>query len=121
LKGCDQFRALTPGQVKILSKKRWVLKRKLHVIASRLPDGELLILVTDSRPETALNDYARRWGFETLFAALKTRGFNPESTHFRDSHKLSKFLALLAIAFTWAMRAGLWLHPQKPLQLKSHG
>ena len=121
LKGCDQFLALIPGQVKILSQKRWVSKRKLHVIASRLPDGELLILVTDSRPETALNDYARRWGIETLFGALKTRGFNLEATHFRDSHKLSKLLALLAIAFTWAMRAGLWLHHQKPLQLKSHG
>jgi hypothetical protein len=121
LKGCDQFRALAPCQTKILSKKRWVSKRKLHVIASRLADGKLLILVTDSRPETALNDYARRWGIETLFGALKTQGFNLEATHFRDSHKLGKLLALLAIAFTWAMRAGLWLHHQKPLQLKSHG
>lgn len=121
LKGCDQFHALTPGQTKILSKKRWVLKRKLHVLASRLADGELLILVTDSRPQTALRDYARRWGIETLFAALKTRGFNLEATHLQHSHKLSKLVALLAIAFTWAMLAGLWLHLRKPLKLKSHG
>ncbi|MGD1902880.1 MAG: IS4 family transposase [Geitlerinemataceae cyanobacterium] len=120
-KGDDLFRSLAPGQVKILSKKRWVLKRKLHVVASGLDDGELLILVTDSRPQTALRDYARRWGIETFFGALKTRGFNLEATHFRDSYKLSKLFALLAIAFTWAMRAGLWLHERKPLQLKSHG
>ena len=119
--GYDQFQSLTPGQVKILSKKRWVLRRKLHVIASRLADGELLLLVTDSRPQTALRDYARRWGIETLFAALKTRGFKLEATHFRDSRKLSKLVALLAIAFTWAMRIGLWLHHKKPLQCKSHG
>ena len=84
-------------------------------------DGELLILVIDSRPQTALRDYARRWGIETLFAALKTRGFNLEATHFRDSHKLGKLVALLAIAFTWAMRAGLWLHHKKPLKCKAHG
>lgn len=120
-KGADLFRALTPGQVKILSKKRWVSKRKLHVIATRLADGELLILVTDSRPQTALRDYARRWGIETLFGALKTRGFNLEATHFRHAHSLCKLLALLAIAFTWAMRAGLWLHQKKPLKCKAHG
>ena len=120
-KGCDQFRSLTPGQTKILSKKRWVLKRKLHVITSRLADGELLILVTDSQPQTALRDYARRSGIETLFAALKTRGFNLQDTHLQHSHKLSKLVALLAIAFTWAMLAGLWLHQRKPLKLKSHG
>lgn len=120
-KGDDLFRSLAPGQVKILSKKRWVLKRKLYVVASGLADGELLILVTDSRPQTALSDYARRWGIETFFGALKTRGFNLEATHFRDSHKLGKLFALLAIAFTWAMRAGLWLHERKSLKLKSHG
>jgi len=32
-----------------------------------------------------------------------------------------KLFALLAIAFTWAMRAGLWLHERQPLKLKSHG
>lgn len=121
LKGWDQFCALTPGQTKILSKKRWVSRRKLYVIASRLADGELLILVTDSRPETALRDYARRWGIETLFGALKTRGFNLEATHLRDSHRLSKLLALLAIAFTWAMLAGIWLHQRQSIRLKSHG
>lgn len=119
--GYDQFRSLVPGQVKILSKKRWVLRRKLYVVATRLGDGELLILVTDSRPQTALRDYARRWGIETLFAALKTQGFNLEATHFRDAHRLGKLVALLAIAFTWAMRAGLWLHQKKPLKCKCHG
>ena len=82
---------LIPGQVKILSKMRGVSKRTLHVIASRLADGELLILVTDSRPETALNDYARRWGIETFFAALKTRGFIVSSIKNETSWLCSAF------------------------------
>jgi hypothetical protein len=120
-RGDDIFQSLTHGQMRILSHKRWVWRRKLHVVATRLEDGELLILLTDSQPKTALADYARRWGIETLFAALKTQGFNLESTHFRSSERLNKLLALLAIAFTWAMKTGLWLHQEKPVKLKSHG
>lgn len=43
-----------------------------------------------------------------------------ESTHFTDIHRLSKLLALLAIAFVWAMKTGLWQHTLKPIPLKSH-
>lgn len=120
-KGCDLFRSLTPGEVRVLSHKRWVWRRKLHVIATRLADGELLIVLTNVRPSSALRDYRRRWGIETLFAALKTRGFNLESTHLRSSQRLDKLVALLSIAFTWAMSTGLWLHQRQPLKLKSHG
>lgn len=119
--GSDIFRSLEVGQVKLLSRKRWLWGRKLHVLAMGLKDGELLILVTNINPETALSDYRQRWGIETLFAALKTRGFNLESTHFQDGAKLDKLVALLTIAFTWAMKAGLWLHHHKPIPLKVHG
>jgi hypothetical protein len=33
---------------------------------------------------------------ETLFAALKTRGFNLEATHMTDPAKLSTLIAILA-------------------------
>ncbi|MGD1936915.1 MAG: IS4 family transposase [Cyanophyceae cyanobacterium] len=120
-KGLDLFHSLTPGQLKILSQKRQVSKFAVYVVALRLADEELLIVVTDSRPETSLRNYARRWGIETLFGALKTRSFNLEATHFRDSQKLNKLLVLLAIAFTWAMGTGLWLHEQRGIKVKSHG
>lgn len=41
---------------------------------TRLDDGELLLLATSHRPKTALADYRLRWGIETLFSALQTRG-----------------------------------------------
>jgi hypothetical protein len=56
-----------------------------------------------------------------LFSALKTRGFNLESTHFRQAERLSKLVALLALGFCWAMLTGLWHHQHHPIAIKSHG
>jgi hypothetical protein len=75
------------------------------------------MIITTHDPQTALADYGNRWGIETLFGALKTRGFCLESTHFTDEARLSKLLALLALAFVWAMKAGLWRHTQQPIRL----
>ena len=114
------FANLAVGEQRVLSGKRWVWGRRVYVVATRLADGELLILATGHRPQSALADYRFRWGIETLFAALKTRGFNLESTHFRHAERLSKLIALLALAFCWAMLTGLWQHQQVPIPLKAH-
>lgn len=128
--GSHLFRSLAIGETRILSGKRWVWGRPVYVIGTRLEpqqksektDDDFLIIITSHEPDTALIDYARRWGIETLFGALKTRGFCLESTHFNDNVRLSKLLALLAIAFVWAMKAGLWRHIQKPIRIISaHG
>lgn len=81
----------------------------------------MLLVVTPTSPSSAITDYAARWGIETLFGIFKTRGFCLESTHFTDSERLSKLLALLTIALCWAFRTGQWLHEIKPLKLKKHG
>jgi Transposase DDE domain len=86
-----------------------------------LGSGEYLILVSPNFSAEAVAEYARRWEVETLFAALKTRGFNLEQTHLVDHQRLSKLLALLALAFCWCHRIGEWLHTQRPLKLKKHG
>ncbi|PZV02197.1 MAG: hypothetical protein DCF32_15315 [Leptolyngbya sp.] len=114
------FANLAVGEQRVLSDKRWVWGRRVYVVATRLEDGELLILATGHRPQSALADYRLRWGIETLFAALKTRGFNLESTHFRHAERLSTLIALLALAFCWAMLTGLWQHQQHPIPLKTH-
>ncbi len=107
------------GGSRVLSGRRWVWGRKVYVIGSRLPEsGELLILITDARPETALRDYAQPWGIENMFGALKSRGF---CLHFDNSERLSRLLTLLSLAFTWAMKAGFWTHECSPIRLRSHG
>jgi hypothetical protein len=89
--------------------------------ALRLEDGELLIIISDDSPTTAITDYARRWGIETLFGMFKTRGFCLESTHFTDSQRLSKLLALMSLAMCWAIKTGDWLSSHCPLKIKKHG
>lgn len=86
-----------------------------------LGSGEYLILVSPRSSAEAVEQYARRWEIETLFAALKTRGFCLEQTHLRDPERLSRLLALLALTFCWCHKIGEWLHEQKALKLKKHG
>ena len=45
------------GKQRRLSGKRWVWGRRVYIVATRLEDGELLILATAHRPQTALADY----------------------------------------------------------------
>lgn len=58
---------------------------------------------------------------ETLFGIFKTRGFCLESTHLKDSERLSKLLALLSLALCWVILTGECLHQLKPLTIKKHG
>jgi len=115
------FQDLQVGQSKVLTKRRRIWGRWLYVAALRLDDGELLIVVTAHAPESAISDYAKRWGIETLFGCFKTRGFCLESTHFNHPERLSKLIALLALAMCWAMLVGIWQNLLHPIKIKKHG
>jgi len=45
-------------------------------------------------------------GHESLFAALKTRGFNLEQTHISSIGKIDTLIAILTIAYIWAYKLG---------------
>ncbi len=66
-------------------------------------------------PQEAFTAYAKRWGAETLFGALKSRGFNLEGAHLPPPERLDK---LLALAFAWTYRTGEALAEQQPTPLK---
>lgn len=112
--------ALKPGQTHLLPGRRPIWGCFVHLSALRLDDGELLILATFGAPQDrAIDAYADRWQAETLFACLKTRGFNFEDTHLTDAARLSKMMGLLALAFAWSHRTGEQLHDQdRPIPLK---
>jgi hypothetical protein len=101
------------------ARKMW--GRELYLSGCRLKDGEYLILVSSEFSERPHEQYKNRWGIETLFGALKSRGFNLEDTHLKDLERLSRLLGLLALAFTWAFVVGLWQASLKELKLKKHG
>ncbi len=86
-----------------------------------MDDGELLIVISSDSPETAIADYGKRWGIETLFGLFKTRGFCLESTHFKDAERLSKLIALMTLALSWAIKTGEWLNQHRPIKVKKHG
>jgi Transposase DDE domain len=115
------FQDLQVGQYKVLRHKRLLWGHWLYIAALRLEDGDLLVIATQTAPQSAIRDYAQRWGIETLFGIFKTRGFCLESTHLTDPERLSKLIGLLSLALCWVVLTGEWLHQGKPLKIKSHG
>lgn len=83
----------------------------VHRSALRLADEDFLFIASSGAPQTgAIDAYADRWQVETLFGALKSRGFNLEDTHLTDPRRLAKLMGLLALAFAWTYRTGELLH-----------
>ena len=115
------FQDLQVGQHKVLRHKRQLWGHWVYIAALRLEDHSLLVVATQTAPKSAISDYAKRWGIETLFGIFKTRGFCLETTHLTDSERLSKLLALLSLALCWVILTGEWLHQLKPLTIKKHG
>ena len=115
------FQDLQVGMHKVLRHKRQLWGHWVYIAALRLEDGSLLVVATQTAPKSAIADYAKRWGIETLFGIFKTRGFCLESTHLTDFERLSKLLALLSLALCWVVLTGEWLHQLKPLSVKKHG
>ncbi len=104
--GTDPSKATTPVKIAMM----------------RLKTGEMLIVAASRiRIKTALPVYRNRWGIETLFSALKTRGLGLEDTHMTNPHKLATLMSVLAIAFCLAYKTGLWVARIKPPRHKSHG
>ena len=117
----QRYSHLQAQQVYVCPKRCWVFGLRLCTAVSKSKEGELVVLVCNADPDKALVRYAQRWQIETLFSALKSRGFNLEDTHMTTADRLDKLLALLAIAFAWAHLVGEWCHQQRPLKLKAHG
>ena len=85
-----------------------------------LAGGDTLIVVSDVFGEI-LHDYRRRWGIETLFQAMKGRGFDLEATHVTQADRLSRLLGLLTLGFVWCYKNGEVVSPEEPVRLKNHG
>jgi hypothetical protein len=112
---------LDTQEVYICPKRCFVFGLRLYLAVTKSNEGELVVLACNAQPEKALLRYSQRWQIETLFSALKSRGFNFEDTHMMTSARLDKLLALLTIAFAWAHLVGEWCYAQRPLKLKAHG
>ncbi len=117
----ELFKNLRKGQYRALKGRRMICGVHLYIIGAKLADGRFLIVVTDKKPEIALDDYRKRWQIETLFGCFKSRGFNFESTHICAPDRIMKMIALLSLTFYWCYLSGEWKNRQKTIKIKSHG
>ena len=113
------FEKVKPCGKKVLKGSYRVLGVDVNLVASRNPDGELLIVLTNRCPYKALKKYKKRWSIETLFGYFKTKGFNFEDTHMTDPEKLAAWMLLLTIAVTWVMKTSLMFNEKS--SVATHG
>jgi len=80
---------------------------------------EALILVSDHKMDNStISTYQKRWEIETLFGALKSKGFNFEESKLTEGYKIEKLMAFLSIAFVWSILAGDYRELEKPIVYK---
>jgi len=115
------FRNIKNHEKKTLSNKRLLWNHMLYIVGTKSSSGEYVIIATNKKPDTALEDYSKRWEIETLFKCLKSSGFNFEDTHLKCLPKINKLMTLLTIAFCWAYITGEWITSHSPIKIKSHG
>ena len=107
---------LKPGEKRLLKElcRLGDMAPFVRIVILRLASGELLALATSGKPRSALARYRRRWRIETLFANLKSKGFNLEDTHITQPQRLATLIALSA-------KSGALSIARKPIPLKAHG
>lgn len=115
------FRQQRSGVRVDLHSERVVWGQRVRVSGMRLGSGELLVVVGTSHLSDLFDAYRQRWEIETLFGCLKSRGFSLEETRVSNPERLKKLMAVLALSFCWAIKAGEWISEQRPLRYKTHG
>jgi hypothetical protein len=127
IKAAWLFNNLKPGTYKHYSKLYYLGKNLVYLSGCKVFDKasgkvEFVIIASFNQQDQALINYKERWQIETMFRAMKSSGFNLEDTHLTDLERLSKLLAVVAIAFVWAYLAGIDKHQNiKPIKVKKHG
>lgn len=91
----------------------------VRVFAKRDKEHGIVIVATNQLDKIdAMTSYTKRWEIESLFACLKGRGFNLEDTHLTKMDRVSKLVAVNALAFCWAYHIGIHQDKQRPLKRK---
>lgn len=97
-----------------------LFNQTLHLggIHSSKSDEALVLVSNRPMDKETIAIYHRRWEIETMFGALKSRGFNFEESKISEEHKVEKLMALLCISFMWSILAGEYRQKQSPIAFK---
>lgn len=94
-------------RVKLKAKKKFeVLGYQMGVSCVRLSETEYLIVGSREVEPQAFAEYEKRWGIETLFGCLKSRGFDFEETHLVKRARIERLMFLLSLALVLAIKTG---------------
>jgi hypothetical protein len=125
-------RLLNSGTERVLEGKRYLfggedtpvpVRVVLRHVGSREAKSPFLVLATwKVDPGEATELYRRRWEIESMFAALKSRGFDLEATNLTDPRRVERLIGLLALAFNWTRLVGdRRARREGPPPVKTHG
>lgn len=85
----------------------------------------LIVFTNDTTPKRGsqiLRVYRGRWTIEVSFQCMKSRGFNVENTHMDRAERISKLIAIIAVAMTWACLTGKFVNDNiKTIPVRNHG
>ncbi len=91
----------------------------LKVSAKLDSDNDYVIVATnDFDDDDAMATLPSVGRLKRCFSCFKGRGFNLEDTHLTIQDRVSKLVAITALAFCWAYQAGLVKLSEKPNRLE---
>jgi hypothetical protein len=120
------FALLGDGGRRRLRGKWQVYGTSCFVTATRR-GGSTWVLISNRRPNAAEVLYQQRWQIadgtsaETLFGALKSRGFDLEATHLAAPERIERLFGVLAVALVWVLSVGRWRVVVRAERRASHG
>lgn len=118
LPASDWLQGLQPGRTGILVDGAEVYGQPMNVVLTYTGEGEALVIASNAGPARhILSGYRKRFRIECLFRALKSKGFNLESTHMTLHDHVERLLCLLTLAYVWCVLVGVL----QACAMKAHG
>jgi hypothetical protein len=127
IKASNLFKKLSVGEILHKNNLVIVYGTEVYLSGKKILDKDgktdYVIIISYFEPRKCFEKYKMRWEIEHMFKALKSSGFNMESTHVTDKNRLETLLELITIAFVWAYLTGEWLvkKGKHKVRIKKHG
>jgi len=123
VRGRELVRGLAIGVVVKFHSSKLLWGNRVWVWAKRLSETETLMVVAPASQKKSqlFIEYGERWRIEEMFESVKTRGFCLEATRICKPQRLRRLIAIIALAFIWAVRVGEFLAKKKPIKRNQEG
>lgn len=123
VRGRELVRGLAIGVTVKFRRAKLLWGTKVRVWAKRLSETETLIVVAPANQKKShlFIEYGERWRIEEMFESVKTRGFYLESTRICEPERLRRLIAIIALAFIWAVRVGEVIAQENPIRVNRKG